>query len=350
METLCLENLWVENLTQKGWSMQNIHRFFHHWAKSTWQTYNRYVFKFRLFCEKKNIPFPCNSSAAITDFLASIAHSSPRPRSQLKMASAALSCMLEATSMDNTMHTMQVQKFISALIKTCTVAPRIKTPVMPLEPFWKMFHDWGPNDSLSLKKLRMKSACLLAISFMLRPSDIAPRSVTETEDTEGHGYMNLIFSLDQVEFLDSGNLLIRFHGIKNDASREGFAVDIPKCSDPLLDHVAALKSYIEATSQIRSKVDKRPVFLTLRKPYNALSSSSVGSVLGDAIKLAGLGDKGYSAKSFRPSGATAAIASGCDANIARQIGRWRSQEVFEEHYVHTRVPEDYVTKLYGQHH
>ena len=70
--------------------------------------YNRYVYKFKQFCESQHVRFPSNCSATITELLSGIAHKSSRPKSQLKMASAALSCMLEATSMDNTVHSKDI--------------------------------------------------------------------------------------------------------------------------------------------------------------------------------------------------------------------------------------------------
>ena len=76
-----------------------------------------------------------------------------------------------------------------------------------------------------------------------------------------------------------------------------------------------------------------------------MSSSTIGKVLSDATFLAGLGDKGYSAKSFRPTAATKAICMGCDPNVACAIGSWKSQEVFQRHYVHTKVPQNYVDNL-----
>ena len=90
-----------------------------------------------------------------------------------------------------------------------TVLPRIKTPAMPLQPFRELSNRWPQNDGLSIKDLRLKAICLLAIAFMLRPSDIAPRGVHETED----GYVHITFSIHQVRFLENGNLVLIFHGI-----------------------------------------------------------------------------------------------------------------------------------------
>ena len=76
------------------------------------------------------------------------------------------------------------------------------------------------------------------------------------------------------------------------------------------------------------------VFLTLQQPYKGITSSTVAKILASAIDLAGLKDKGYGPKSFRPTGATAAVATGHDPEKVRKLGRWKTDSVFLEHYVH----------------
>ena len=49
---------------------------------------------------------------------------------------------------------------------------------MPIAPFRQLFLSWEPNDELPIKQLHLKSITLLALTLMLRPSDIAPKSVT----------------------------------------------------------------------------------------------------------------------------------------------------------------------------
>ncbi len=60
--------------------------------------------------------------------------------------------------------------------------------------------------------------------------------------------------------------------------------------------------------------------------------------MNEAIRLAGLNNQGFSAKSFRPTGATIAIDSGCDPEITMRQGRWKTRSVFFEHYVHSKPP------------
>ena len=131
---------------------------------------------------------------------------------------------------------------------------------------------------------------------------------------------------------------VYFHGIKNDSARDGFRVTISHGSDTKVDPVRALREYISRTDNISNNIKGHPVFITLYKPYHALSASSISKVLQDAIEVAGLGGLGFSAKCFRPTGATRAIASGLNPDVACHIGRWATPEVFEKHYVHINVP------------
>ena len=43
-------------------------------------------------------------------------------------------------------------------------------------------------------------------------------------------------------------------------------------------------------------------------------------------------------KSFRPTGATIAIETGCDLEITMRQGRWKTRSVFFDHYVHFKTP------------
>lgn len=87
------------------------------------------------------------------------------------------------------------------------------------------------------------------------------------------------------------------------------------------------------------------MFLTLRAPFAPLKSASVAKILEEAIQMAGLEGKGFSAKSLRPTGATAAIENHVDPEIVRKIGRWKNSEVFFAHYVHANTPSDFTENL-----
>ncbi len=277
----------------------------------------------------------------LATYLCEVADSSPRPKSVLNGTLASMACMCDALGLDKEVLHGPILQLVNGLIKSSTMCPMVKTPIMPTEPFRDLFMQWPVNEDLTIKNLRIKVICLMALAFMLRPSDVAPHG--QYMDTNSSSPMNAIFSCDQLKFHEDGSLSVSFHAIKNDMCHDGFTVTMPRCSEPKLDVALALQCYISRTEAIRSHIKDQPVFVSLQRPYKALHSTAIASVLGDAIKAAGL--SGYTAKNFRPTAASLAIAKGMDPDIARHIGRWRSQEVFNKHYVHTRVPENYLDEM-----
>ena len=210
---------------------------------------------------------------------------------------------------------------------------------MPIAPFWQLFLSWEPNDELPIKQLRLKSITLLALTLMLRPSDIAPKSVTYNPISEQ--LVPQLFSTRHITFHDNGSASIVFHGIKNDTTRSGFEVLLPCDENARLDPVSALKSYITRTD-IHRPYPEAPVFLTIQPPFRAIRASTVVNLMEEAIRIAGLGNQGYSAKTLRPTGATAAIDSGKHPDIVMKTGRWKTASVFRDHYVHSQPPADFT--------
>ncbi len=82
--------------------------------------------------------------------------------------------------------------------------------------------------------------------------------------------------------------------------------------------------------------------MTLVPPFRPLCSASVAGILNWAISLAGLDPTKYSAKNFRPTGATWAIQEGMNSEQVRQLGRWKDPTTFYKHYVHAN-PDSQMT-------
>ncbi len=312
------------------------------WSPSTLRQYNTVVQKFCAYCVRVGKVFPCASEQVLSDYLCEVGHSSPRPRSQLNVTLAALRCMYDALNAGRPLDSGRLQALVRGITKSCTLEPMRKTPVMPIDKFVELFELWPENDVLTIKELRLKVICLIALVFMLRPSDIAPHGLVM--DSDNSETTSMSFSEDQVEFTDAG-MSFTFHAIKNDSSRDGFKVSVPRASNAKVDPVAAMEAYMRRTASIRASIPGRPVFLALQRPYKGLSASAVAKVLNSSIELAGLGGQGFSAKCFRPTGATKAVDSGLKPDTARHIGRWANPDVFEKHYLHTRVPDTYVDKV-----
>lgn len=76
-----------------------------------------------------------------------------------------------------------------------------------------------------------------------------------------------------------------------------------------------LKVYIDRTQHQRPP-DAR-LLIVIGYPLSGCQADIIGKILNDAIIAAGLGDLGYSAKSFRLTGAMVAVSSGelnCEAD------------------------------------
>jgi integrase len=179
----------------------------------------------------------------------------------------------------------------------------------------------------------------MSLALMLRPSDVAPNA--NMFDETSFQVQKILFTTDNLKFTSEG-MHVTFFGIKNDTSRTGFKVYLPRHANVLLDPVSTLEDYIARTTSVRTD---KAVFLSLRHPHKAICASSVAKVLEQSIALAGLADQGFSAKSFRPTGATVAIGSGVDPHIVQTVGRWKSTDVFYEHYVHTQTPKEFATQI-----
>jgi hypothetical protein len=229
----------------------------------------------------------------------------------------------------------EIKLLVTSLVKSGITKPRQHTSAMPVENFSNLFLSWGENSCLTLKNLRAKTIALLLLSVMLRPSDIAPRSVVY--DPISKKVSNVLFTTDQLKFHENGSLTITLFGIKNDTSRSGFDVHVAPHSEPLLCPVKCLQDYVSVTQSLRDPV-KKPVFMSLTRPFEALKADAVASVLRSVIDDAGLDLKVFSAKYFRPTGATVLIESGHDPELVRSVGRWKCSSVFYDHYVHRKTP------------
>jgi len=85
----------------------------------------------------------------------------------------------------------------------------------------------------------------------------------------------------------------------------------------------------------------------LSPPHKAISADTVGNILEEAIAVANLKDNGFTAKSFRPTGAFTAVSQGTLPETVMKIGSWKTKEVFMNHYVYGKVPDSFTDKMLG---
>ena len=208
MEDICLESEWGRKLTSLGWSDNAVQNFLHHWAPSTRKQYNFVIAKFTRFCDSHHLSVYQATDNIVAEFLSHIAAQSSRPKSQVFGSVSALQALYSA--LDHNPITSHIRHVAEGIVKCSTVVAMQKTCVMPISPFVDLFNRWPDNSHLTLKQLRLKTICLMALIFMLRPSDIAPRSQIR-DPISGH-VKNVVFSTSNLDFLPDGSLKGCFHG------------------------------------------------------------------------------------------------------------------------------------------
>lgn len=336
-----MEDIWRETLTSSGWSQRAAFQVRFSWAKSTLTQYNRCIRNFKSFCADNKVTFPPSNVSDIADYMCFLADKSDRPESSIRINISAISCLYDGLGFNNVTHCASLKKLQCALVKSGTRRPGIRTQVMPITPFMDYFRSDKENSKLSLKDLRLKVITLMALYFMTRPSDIAPRA--ESFDPVNNTVTSCTLKRNNVTFHPDGSLTITFFGIKNDTSRSGFEVRLPPSDDHSLDLARALSVYMDRTS--KQVPADGPVFVSLTKPFTHLSPQTISHILTEAISRVGLGVHGYTAKCFRPTGANAAIQSKVEPETAMHIGRWKTKEVFYNHYVHSMAPSWYTDNV-----
>ena len=329
-------------MQHKQWPKLAVDRFLRSLAPATWSSYNKQFKKFVEFADVKGVDVVNKPQripqGVVVEFLVDRCDSSARPKSVINTSVAVLQNFCKATGVPSVVDT-DIVKLVEGLVKSGTTEPMRRTKVLPVKPFMELFRKWGDNGDLSIWALRLKTLTLLSLTVMLRPSDIAPKSEVWKEGIWSAGK----FKRSWVDFTCDQYVQIYMMGNKNDYSRDGFCVNLPYSSDKVTCPVVALKEYMFRTQ--RYVKQNGPVFVTVNRPYTAMTASGISGVLNKAIELVGLDKQGYSAKCFRPTGATVGVESGLDPNVVQALGRWKSTETFQKHYVHAKPPIKYTDTI-----
>ena len=283
MDTVCLEDIWREQLGARGWSEDASNCLQLCLASSTLANYDRYIRDFFKFCNARAVSFPPKDSAVLADFFLHRCGSSTRPHSTVRCVSAAVSALYEAVGADNPARDPFIARLLQAIVKGGTCAPMARSAVMDVSAFSRLFQSWPDNTELTIKQLRLKSVALLALALMLRPSDIAP--LARRYDSSTGIVSSFVMSTDQFQFTEDGGMIVTFLGVKNDSQRTGFQVTLPSSPVSQVDPVRTLRTYLDRTDSVRCRATK-PAFLTLVRPYAAVSASTVSHILQEAIRAA----------------------------------------------------------------
>ena len=328
-----LAHIWSTKLSRAGWTDKPIKLAEAALATSTRRVYDKALVKFESFSNSNGSQYPPVRTCDLAAYLCQLADNSDRPGPVVNTFLSALKQVFLASDLPDISETYEIKRLVTAITKSQTVKPMLRSSVLPVDRILATVKQWGSNDHMPLKFLRMKAIALLSLALMLRPSDVAPNATFFDKDSLVEKKM--IFSEDMLEFHSDG-VNVTLFGTKNDLTRKGFVVSLPCHSDTLVDPVATLKAYLLRTAHLKKN---SAVFISLKAPYGPLSSSAIAKDLQECIDLSGLKGCGFSAKSFRPTGATVAIEKGEDPKMVQTIGRWKSTEVFYNHYVHCKTSD-----------
>jgi len=317
VETASLQDLWKEHAIE--WDVETRALLEHSLRPSTLKSYDGILSRFKRFCTQHQYNYFPTSTAAVAHFLRDIVKDTERPGPTLITASAAIAGMYKGSTHADPPKNQLLSMLRQALVNTGTKRPRKNTPVFPIEKLTDYITGLGPNDTMSIKDLRAKTICLLALVGLFRPSDLA------------------LLTLEQVTFTETSLSLSNFGG-KTDKSKDGIPTTITSSSLPTLCPVRALRAYINKTTEARNKIDGKPIFIYLDKSIRshdtgvaALTNQRVAKVMTETLLAAGIEET--TARSFRKTGASTAINKGVDADLVMKLGRWKSPDVFFKHYV-----------------
>ena len=107
--------------------------------------------------------------------------------------------------------------------------------------------------------------------------------------------------------------------------------------------VQTLELYLKATEDKRSP-DETRLFSSYRKPYSAVTTTSIGRWLKETLPMAGIG--GFTAHSTRAASASAAKGKGVSVTEILKAGSWSRKSTFHCFYDKlVDTPDDSMTRL-----
>ena len=311
MEHLSLQDIWEENAIE--WDLETRTLLEHSLRPSTLKSYGGLLTKFQTFCVSHDYDYFPTSTATVAHFFRELSQGVERPGPTLITASAAIAGMYKGSRHKDPTKNELLTMLKQALVNTGTKRPRRNTPTFPIDKLTNYISDLGENRAMPIEKLRAKTICLLALVGLFRPSDLA------------------LVTIDQVTLSASTVSFANFGG-KTDKDMTGIPTTITAATIPRLCPVKALASYINRTQDARTHIATKPVFIYLNsKTPASLGSQRIAKIMTQTLRDAGIDDT--TARSFRKSGASAAINKGTDPDLVMKLGRWKSVDVFYRHYV-----------------
>ncbi len=177
----------------------------------------------------------------------------------------------------------------------------------------------GPSEDLSHDMLSRKLVVLIALSTLLRISEISTILFTSVVISDS----NASFSLGRPRKAQHSGALQ--------------TIKISKLEDRLLCPVHCLAIYKYSTDVLRNVDNSDHLLMGLQHPFRPVSSSTVGHWIKWILGRAGVAPS-FTAHSTRSAAASCASLSGVSVDSILRLGNWSSESTFSRFYSRTPVP------------
>ena len=190
------------------------------------------------------------------------------------------------------------------------------TVTWPVQNVLDLFKVWGANEQLSFKRLSFKTAMLLALTTLLRCSELVAidhRSVVVTETAAS-------FSLSKPRKAQHSGPLC--------------TIRVERFEDALLCPVKCLTDYLDREATLRKTAVN--LFLGTIPPRKPIGSSSIGRWLKQTMTESGIDPAVFGAHSTRGAAASRALERGLPIEAVLGAGGWARESTFTCFY--QRIP------------
>ncbi len=240
-------------------------------------------------------------------------HNSGKAYSTVNIARSMLSVTLEPVEG----HPIGTHPLVVKMMKGCynlnPPAPKYSSTWDP-EVVLVFLRSLGRNSNLSLADLSAKTAILLALSTLLRVSELAS------------------INLDSVLIDPPDAFFSLLRPLKAQHSGPLKRITVKGSCDSLICPVRALQSYISRTDNFRRQLEGSALFLGLIAPHRSVSGSTLGRWIKSVLRRAGIDTLVFSAHSTRGAAASAAARAGVPIDDILRSGRWSRRSTFERFY------------------
>ena len=273
--------------------------------ESAWNNWNNW-------CAEEHQNPMSNDLRVILSFLTSL-HVKGKSYSTINIHRSMLSMTLKA--IDNVaigQHPM-VLNFMKGCYNLNPPRPRYSA-MWDVQVVLNFMREAGNNSILNLSIITKKLATLLAISTLLRVSELAS--------------LNKI----SLEFSPTGARIALSRPRKAQSSGPLRWVSIDKYEDGRICPVDCLRTYIYLTDFNRNEGNQRSLFISLIEPFGPVSGNTIGRWIKTYLSFAGINTDIFSAHSTRGAAASGAVRSGVPIDSILRTGDWSNESTFAKYY------------------